>query len=110
MADVTFEPDASFEKGIRNDAAFRIAMLDAATVAKGFANTFAREFHAPWMPRRGHGQVVEVQQDADEVYLVNTDYAGVMEEFGSKNNPPHATLRRAVRAAGLELRETPRPH
>ena len=100
----------SFETEIRKGAEFRIAMLDAATAAKGYANAFAREFHAPWMPRRGHGQVVEVQQDGGETFLVNTDYAAVFEEFGGKNNPPHATLRRAVRAAGLELRESARPH
>ena len=108
MVEASVNP--SFETEIRKEAEFRIAMLDAATSAKGYANAFAREFHAPWMPRRGHGQVVEVQQDGGETFLVNTDYAAVFEEFGGKNNPPHATLRRAVRAAGLELRESARPH
>ena len=41
----------SFETEIRKTPEFRIAMLDAATAAKGYANAFAREFHAPWMPR-----------------------------------------------------------
>jgi hypothetical protein len=109
MAEVSYSTDPAFEAEMRLDPKFRIAMLDAATSAKGYANAFAREFHAPWMPRRGHGQVVEVQQDRGDTYLVNTDWAGVFEEFGGRNNPPHATLRRAVRAAGLELRETPRP-
>ena len=108
MATAEFSVNPSFETEIRREAEFRIAMLDAATSAKGYANAFARGFHAPWMPRRGH-QVVEVQQDGGETYLVNTDWAGVFEEFGGKNNPPHAPLRRGVRAAGLELRESARP-
>jgi ATP-dependent phosphoenolpyruvate carboxykinase len=109
MAKVSFKPDLAFEAEIRKQPQFRIAMLEAATIAKGFGNAFAREFHAPWMPRRGH-QVVEVQQHGGNTYLVNTDWAGVFEEFGGRRNPPHATLRRAARAAGLELRETSGPH
>jgi hypothetical protein len=108
MAEVSYEPDLAFEAEMRLDPQFRIAMLEQATIAKGYGNAFARQFHAPWMPRRGH-QVIEVQQDGSHTYLVNTDWAGVFEEFGGSRNPPHATLRRAVRAAGLELRETPKP-
>ena len=103
-----FVANPGFDEEIRKEMGFRIAMLETATEAEAFANTFARQFHAPWMPRRGSEHVVEAVQDADQTYLVNTDWAGVFEEFGGKNNPPHATLRRAVRAAGLEFRATPK--
>lgn len=41
--------------------------------------------------------------------VATTDFAGHMVEWGSKNNPPYAVLRRAARAAGLKLREVPKP-
>lgn len=41
--------------------------------------------------------------------VATTDFAGHMVEWGSANNPPYAVLRRATRAAGLTLREAPKP-
>ena len=105
-----FVPDPSFEAEMRKDAALKIAMLDAATEAKAFGNAFSREIHAPWMPRRGRETIeVEQQDDGRTVLLVNTDYAAAITEWGSSFNPPHAVLRRAVRAAGLDLREASKP-
>lgn len=41
--------------------------------------------------------------------VATTDFAGHLVEWGSKNNRPYAVLRRAARAAGLRLRESPKP-
>ena len=103
--------NSHLEAEIRKEPAFKIALLDAATVAKRYAREFDRQAHAPWMPRGGHGRSsqIEVVQEEGETLLANFDYAAAIVEFGSKNNPPHAPLRRGVRAAGLRLAEAPRP-
>lgn len=100
-----------FERELRSESEFKIAMLDAATLAKGYARAFDGQARAPWMPRRGHGRTsqIEVVQEAGETLLANFDYAAAIVEFGSRNNPPWSPLRRGVRAAGLDLREEPKP-
>lgn len=52
---------------------------------------------------------LEIVVEDGETYVVTRDFAGHMVEWGSINNPPYAPLRRGVRAAGLELRELPKP-
>jgi 20S proteasome alpha/beta subunit len=86
------------------------ALQAAADTVKTLAEQFARGAHAPWMPAKGNrGQTIIVEHDDHGgVYVVNTDYAGHLYEWGSKNGPAYAPLRRAVRAAGLELTETPK--
>lgn len=63
--------------------------------ARGLANRI--------MPRN-RGDEIEVQVEGDGVYLVNTSYGSHIDEFGSRNNPPYAPLRRGVVAAGYQLR------
>jgi hypothetical protein len=74
------------------------------TDVKPKVEALAQQAQAPWMQRQGQPLIV-VEQDGDEVSLVNTDHAAHLTEWGSKNNPPHAPLRRGVRAAGLRLDE-----
>lgn len=57
------------------------------------------------MPRKSHQQV-EVTEIDGRIFVVNTDYGGHLDEYGSVNNPPYAPLRTAVRAAGLRLEES----
>lgn len=107
-----FQPNPDMEKELRELPQFRIAMRDVAVEAQHKAVSFADAIaRGPWMPRpRGKrwSSAIEVvqQDDGKEVLLANTDYAGHLVEWGSKNNPPHAILRRAVRAVGLRLSET----
>lgn len=89
----------------KQDAQRRMLEATANEVAD-HANTLARQAQEPWMKRQA--QTIVVQQDESVTAVINTDYAAHLVEFGSKNNPAHAPLRRAVRAAGLHLREVPK--
>lgn len=75
----------------------------AQAMARHAAVIARADAQAPWMP--SGGRTIVVQADANEVRVVNTDYGGHLQEFGSKNNPPYAPLRRGARAAGLHLKE-----
>lgn len=72
----------------------------AAEPAREHAERFAGR---PWMPRKGEAEQIEVVTEDGEVFLVNHDHAGHLKEYGSRNNPPTAPLRRGVQAAGLRL-------
>jgi hypothetical protein len=88
----------------------RAALRLAAAAVRDLAEQYERQVKAPWMPPKGNrGQTMTVTEDADGVYVGNTDHLAGIVEWGSKNNPPHAPLRRAVRAAGLALVESPKP-
>jgi hypothetical protein len=52
---------------------------------------------------------VVVVEDKGQVCVGDTDFAAHFVEWGSVNNPPYAPIRRGVRAAGLDLRESPKP-
>jgi hypothetical protein len=99
----SFKLDRGFVNDLAKQDESRRALRDAATAVADRASAFARQAHEPWMRRQS--QTIVVQQNGDDTYVVNTDYAGHLSEWGSKKNPPHAPLRRAVRAAGLKLRE-----
>jgi hypothetical protein len=96
-----FVPNPQFEEGIRSQPEYRQALEEAAGAVQDHAAAFARTAHAPWMKRQSKAIIVET--DADDVSVVNTDYAGHLMEWGGRNNSAHAPLRRAVRAAGLHF-------
>jgi hypothetical protein len=98
-----FVANRKFEADIRSQPGYRQALEEAADVVRDRAAQFADQAHAPWMKRQR--ETIVVSKDADSVSVVNTDYAGHLMEWGSKNNPAHAPLRRGVRAAGLHLVE-----
>ena len=101
-----FVPNRGFTDEIRKQAEHRQAIKEAAEVVSEHAGTFARQAGAPWMRRQS--QTIVVSTDGDEVAVVNTDHAGHLMEWGGRNNPAHAPLRRAVRAAGLHFADTPK--
>lgn len=96
-----FVPNPKFEDGIRSQPEYRKALEGAADVVQDHATTFARTAHAPWMKRQS--KTIVTITSAQSVAVVNTDFAGHLMEWGGKNNPAHAPLRRAVRAAGLHF-------
>lgn len=101
-----FKPNPAFIASLRGQAATRLALEAEAERARAKAEAIAQQARVPWMPRKGNsGQTIVVDVDGRVVRLVNTDHAGHLQEWGSKNNPAHAPLRRGVRAAGLRLRE-----
>lgn len=99
-----FLPDNDFESEMRDDPDFRDGLRAVAEDVKRTADALARSVGAPWMARQGHA-TVEVGEDAEGVYVANTDHGGHLMEYGSRNNPPHAPLRQGARAAGLQVDE-----
>lgn len=102
-----FRRNAGLEHELRATSEFRRELARAAEPARARAEGFAKAASGPWLPRRGSGtnQTIVVDISADGVRLVNLDHAAHLLEWGSANNPPHAPLRRGVRAAGLRLEE-----
>ena len=101
-----FVPNRRFEEEMRRELEHRQALEEAADAVSDSASQFAGQAQAPWMKRQS--QTIVVSTDGDEVAVVNTDYAGHLMEWGGRNNPAHAPLRRAVRAAGLRFTEAPK--
>lgn len=101
-----FIPNPGFAEEFRDEPDTREGLRESAEAIKAHADPIVRSIGAPWMGRRGEHETIVVFDDANGVYVVNTDHAGHLMEFGSQNNPPHAPLRRAARAAGAEVVET----
>lgn len=101
---IPFLPNPNLAEELIADAGVRAGLARSAEPGRVQAEAFAREAGAPWMPRPG-AQIVQVVTDEEGVYLVNTDFAAHLQEFGSANNPAHAPLRRGAMAAGLRVVE-----
>src|SRR5262245_47965930 len=107
---MAFRKNPGFEADLRKQPAFHEGMTGAAKAVARFAEQFAKAAGAPWMPKKGSGtgRIFRVEGRGGEVRVVNPHHDGHLVESGSKNNPPHAPLRRGVRAAGLRLDEKPK--
>lgn len=92
---VRFVRNPTFERELQDEAEFVGAMR---TITQSVANN-ARTF-AP----KGTGYYVRHLHARDNTVYTD-DFAGHLIEWGSKNNPAYAPLRRGVRAAGLRLDE-----
>jgi hypothetical protein len=99
-----FRRNPFFEAQMKRDPRYRAELrtLVETRVAPS-VRRIADQVGAPWMP--SGGQAITVEQDGDTVQIANTDHGWAIVEFGSRNNPAHAPLRRGARAAGLRLRE-----
>jgi hypothetical protein len=98
---MSFRPNPSFQAELEASIEYRRCLWAAsarvAPIAEGMTH------HA--MLRSGHRRIEVIEQDGF-VYLVNTNYCGHLEEFGSVNSPAYSPLRRGVRAAGYRLHES----
>jgi hypothetical protein len=83
------EREAQFQAGLAANA------QSAAAEARGLAHRI--------MPKN-RGQDIVVEEDDGQVVIVNHDYGSHLDEFGSKQNPTYAPLRRGARTAGLKFR------
>jgi GH18 family chitinase len=101
-----FVPNRQFEDEMRQQSEHRQALEEAAESVQQYASQYADQAGAPWMRRQS--EAIVVSTDGEEVAVVNTDYAGHLMEWGSRNNAAHAPLRRAVRAAGLHFEASPK--
>lgn len=99
-----FIPNKDFDRELEDQREAREGLKRVAEDVKRGAEALARSVGAPWMPRSGH-ETIEVGEDAEGVYVANTDHGGHLMEFGGKNNPPHAPLRQGARSAGLRVDE-----
>lgn len=97
---MTFLKNPDFERELAGSFAVKAELAAAASRARPIAEGMTH--HA--MPRPGH-QRIEVQEAEGEIYLVNTNYGGHLEEFGGADvkSPVYSPLRRGVRAAGFPL-------
>jgi hypothetical protein len=98
---VTFIPDPDFIEELRSGDEYRAALAQEAAPVKAMAEANAQRI------MRRNPQAFEIVVDEDGVSVVNTDYGGHIDEWGSIHNPPNASLRRAAQAAGLRLEEEP---
>lgn len=98
-----FLPNPNFEREAELDPRL---LAQRAKLAREVADLVAAN-SANIMPRKGH-KVAEVVQEGGTVYVVHTPHGAHIDEFGSRNNPPRAPIRRAADALGLALRESPR--
>lgn len=100
-----FRPNPRLAEQLRAQPKFQAAMRAVAEPARAAAEQFARAAGGPWMKRKSAKGLIVVDITADGARITNTDHGGHLAEYGSRNNPPHAPLRRGVRAAGLKLTE-----
>lgn len=101
-----FRPNPRFGAEVRKQPAYRATLVEAAGAVRDQAAQLADAVQAPWMRRAG-ADTIEVDATGEDVAVVNRDFGGHLMEFGGRNNPPHAPLRRGVQAAGLRLDEHP---
>jgi hypothetical protein len=100
-----FVLNPAFPEEFSQEARFITVMRSKALAVAELANHNLEQFASgPFMPRK-EGNPFVVEEDAESVKVVNTDYGGLIYEFGAVRTPPYAPLRRAVRAAGLTFTE-----
>jgi hypothetical protein len=100
-----FIPNPGFKAKLAATPDYQRAMRSTADEVARHVGALAGN---PWMPAQGRSHI-EVVQTREGVSVVNTDHGAHLKEWGSSRNPPSAPMRRGVRAAGLRLRETPKP-
>jgi len=93
-----FIPNPNFIADLMGNTADIVA--EQAQVAADEANKLRHRI----MPRKRSNAIV-VEKQAPDVFIVNTDLGGHLDEWGSKNNPAYAPLRTGVRNAGFDLTE-----
>lgn len=98
-------PDPRMVDELMADEKIRDGLADELEDTRSLAESYAKSI----MPRKGVSRQVEVVSDAEGVYLTNLHHGGHLDEWGSKNNPPNAPLRRAADGTGLRFEESPKP-
>jgi hypothetical protein len=95
MTRVRFVKDPTFESQLQREAEF-VAAMRSITQAVADEVRLVAPKQTGYYVRHVHARDYTVYTD---------DIAGHLIEWGSKNNPAYAPLRRGVRAAGLRLDE-----
>lgn len=93
----SFRKDRNFEGGIRQQAEFQAAMRATAAVVKESVDAAAPD-------RTGY---YKRSLKVVGTSVVSTDPFAHLVEWGSRNNPPYAPMRRGVLALGLRFDPSP---
>lgn len=93
-----FRPNPRLAQELARQPEMRRALADAARAVKTEA-----ERVAPVGSTGRYARSFVVGATPEGATVGNTDFAAHWVEYGSRNNPPYAPLRRGVRAAGLRL-------
>jgi len=97
---MTYIPNPDFSKRLVAEDEYIAGMEKCARDIRDRAHSIKHRV----MPNKDHSPV-EVDVDDDTVYVINTDFGGHIDEYGSANNPAYAPMRTAVMAAGFRLEE-----
>ncbi|HET7588595.1 MAG TPA: hypothetical protein VFK14_00195 [Solirubrobacterales bacterium] len=97
-----FRPNPAFGKELEAELMRSRALWSSALHAADKAEALAH--HA--MPLAGGGRRIVVGEVEGDLAVINTNHGGHLEEWGLAHTPTYAPLRRGVRAAGLNLRES----
>lgn len=97
----SFRKNPAFEREIKRDPHYKTGLLDATREVKRNAEIIAQQS----LDTGRYGRSFVIEETHDGYAVGNTDIAAHLQEWGSVNNPPRGTLRRAALAAGLDLHE-----
>jgi hypothetical protein len=101
----TFIPNPGFIKELEVEDKAVDAFVSAAEAVADNANDLRNTFY------REEGAVLVRNESSRvhmNVYVINVDAGGHMDEWGSVNNEANAPLRRGVENAGLEFQPLPK--
>lgn len=96
-----FDANPEALAGLVRDPKVKAALTDAAQQVADLTVGNARI--------RRYGPACEVEDTQDGVRVWRTEPFASIDEWGSKNGPPSAAMRRAVQQAGLRFNESPKP-
>jgi hypothetical protein len=99
-----FDANPGFEREIQADPDYQAGITRVAEEAR----TVVEQLTHHIMPRY-RTRMIRLVREGGETFVVNTNYGGHLDEWGSIHNPPYAPMRRGIRAAGLRLDESPKP-
>ena len=99
-----FRPNPALIAELKAEGVVDLYIRERAESAKTEAESIAPRGETGW-----YADHFVLEEDGDVQRLGNTDFAAHWVEWGSIHNPPYAVLRRAAQAAGLHLREAPKP-
>ena len=98
-----FRHNPTFERQQRAEPEFRAGLMATANRVAYFARAAAPKRTLRYL------RSIETFDTGVALGVTTTDPFGHLVEWGSVNNPPYAPIRRGAVAAGLELRELPKP-
>lgn len=98
---MSFRPNRRAVAELKADPRYKRTLTQAASESARMARALAPDGG----PHLGYRETVRSGERDGKVVVESTDPFAHIVEWGSRNNPAYAPLRRGVRAAGLDLHE-----